>query len=46
MIAGPPAEAAAISCAGTVLSQPPMSTTASIGWAVIIASVSSDIRLR
>ena len=43
---GRPAEAAPISCAGTVLSQPPISTTASIGWARIISSVSIDIRLR
>ena len=35
-----------MSCAGTVLSQPPISTTASIGWARIISSVSIDIRLR
>ncbi len=41
-----PAEAAPISCAGTVLSQPPISTTASIGCARIISSVSIDIRLR
>ena len=45
-IAGRPAEAAPISCAGTVLSQPPISTTASIGWARIISSVSIDMRLR
>ena len=45
-IAGRPAEAAPISCAGTVLSQPPISTTASIGWARIISSTSIDIRLR
>ncbi len=45
-IAGMPAEAAPISCAGTVLSQPPISTTASIGCARIISSVSIDIRLR
>ena len=45
-IAGTSALAAAISCAGTVLSQPPISTTASIGWARIISSVSIDIRLR
>ena len=32
--------------AGTVLSQPPISTTASIGWARIISSVSIAIRLR
>ena len=45
-MAGRPAEAAPISCAGTVLSQPPISTTASIGWAPIISSVSIAIRLR
>ena len=45
-IAGTPAEAAPISWAGTVLSQPPISTTASIGWARIISSVSIAIRLR
>jgi hypothetical protein len=45
-IAGSPAEAAPISCAGTVLSQPPISTTASIGCARTISSVSIDIRLR
>ena len=45
-IAGMPAEAAPMSCAGTVLSQPPISTTASIGWARIISSVSIAIRLR
>ena len=45
-IAGRPAEAAPMSWAGTVLSQPPISTTASIGWARIISSVSIDIRLR
>ncbi len=45
-MAGNPAEAAPINCAGTVLSQPPISTTASIGWARIISSVSIDIRLR
>ena len=44
--AGMPADAAPISCAGTVLSQPPISTTASIGCARIISSVSIDIRLR
>ena len=41
-----PADTAPISCAGTVLSQPPISTTASIGCARIISSVSIDIRLR
>ena len=45
-IAGRPADAAPMSCAGTVLSQPPISTTASIGWAAIISSVSIAIRLR
>jgi hypothetical protein len=45
-IAGTSALAAPISCAGTVLSQPPISTTASIGWARIISSVSIAIRLR
>ena len=45
-MAGRPAEAAPISCAGTVLSQPPISTTASIGWAPIISSVSMAMRLR
>ena len=40
------AEAAPMSCAGTVLSQPPISTTASIGCAPIISSVSIAIRLR
>ena len=44
--AGMPADAAPISCAGTVLSQPPISTTASIGCARIISSVSIDMRLR
>jgi len=45
-MAGMPAEAAPINCAGTVLSQPPMSTTASMGWARIISSVSMAMRLR
>ncbi len=45
-IAGRPALAAPISCAGSVLSQPPISTTLSIGCARIISSVSSAIRLR
>jgi len=40
------AEAAPINCAGTVLSQPPISTTASIGCASSISSVSIDMRLR
>ncbi len=44
--AGRSAEAAPISCAGTVLSQPPTSTTASIGCARTISSVSIAIRLR
>ena len=44
--AGRPAEAAPINCAGTVLSQPPIITTASIGWARTISSTSIDIRLR
>ncbi len=43
---GTPAEAAPINCAGTVLSQPPISTTASIGCARTISSVSIDMRLR
>ncbi len=33
-------------CAGSVLSQPPITTIASIGWARIISSVSIAIRLR
>ncbi|MNH09880.1 hypothetical protein D3C79_693420 [compost metagenome] len=45
-IIGTLAEAAPINCAGTVLSQPPISTTASIGWARIISSVSMAMRLR
>ena len=45
-IAGTSALTAAMSCAGTVLSQPPISTTASIGWARIISSVSIAMRLR
>src|SRR5471032_2779435 len=45
-MAGTPAAAAPINWAGTVLSQPPISTTASMGWARIISSVSIDIRLR
>ena len=44
--AGRSADAAPISSAGTVLSQPPTSTTESIGWARIISSTSIDIRLR
>ena len=46
MTAGRSAEIAPISWAGTVLSQPPISTTASIGCARIISSVSIAIRLR
>ena len=38
--------AAAINCAGTVLSQPPISTAASMGWAPSISSVSMAMRLR
>jgi hypothetical protein len=45
-MAGRPADAAPISCAGTVLSQPPISTTESMGCARIISSVSIDMRLR
>ena len=37
---------AAMICAGRVLSHPPITTTASIGWARIISSVSIAIRLR
>ena len=44
--AGRSALAAAMSWAGRVLSQPPISTTESIGWARIISSVSIDMRLR
>lgn len=40
------ADAAAISSAGTVLSQPPSSTTASIGCAVSCSSTSMAMRLR
>ena len=43
---GRSAETAAMICAGRVLSQPPITTTASIGWARIISSVSIAIRLR
>src|ERR1041385_4501439 len=39
-------EAAAMICAGRVLSQPPITMMASIGWARIISSVSIAIRLR
>ena len=45
-MAGTPALAAAMSWAGTVLSQPPISTAASMGWARIISSVSIAMRLR
>ena len=45
-MAGISALAAAISWAGTVLSQPPIITTASIGWARTISSVSMAMRLR
>src|SRR3954454_16739262 len=38
--------AAAMIWAGKVLSQPPMTMTASMGWARIISSVSMAIRLR
>ena len=44
--AGLPALAAPMSRAGTVLSQPPISTTASMGWARMSSSVSIAIRLR
>ena len=43
---GTSALAAPISWAGRVLSQPPITTTASIGWARIISSTSMLIRLR
>ena len=45
-IAGRSTLAAAMSSAGTVLSQPPISTTESIGCARIISSASIAIRLR
>ena len=45
-MAGRPAETAAINWAGTVLSQPPTSTTPSIGCERIISSVPMAIRLR
>ncbi len=45
-MAGTSALAAPISSAGTVLSQPPTSTTESIGWARIISSASIAMRLR
>ena len=44
--AGTSADAAAIICAGIVLSQPPIRTTESIGCARSISSVSIAIRLR
>ena len=44
--AGTSADAAAMSCAGTVLSQPPTSTTASMGWARTSSSVAIAARLR
>ena len=44
--AGTPALAAPMSCAGTVLSQPPIRTTASIGCARTSSSVSMDIKFR
>src|SRR6516162_11168490 len=43
---GRSAEIAAMICAGSVLSQPPITIAASIGWARIISSVSIAIRLR
>jgi hypothetical protein len=43
---GRSAEIAAMICAGRVLSQPPITMIASIGWARIISSVSIAIRLR
>ena len=46
MMAGMSTLAAPISCAGTVLSQPPINTTASIGLARIDSSTSIAIRLR
>src|SRR3954447_8834443 len=42
-MAGSPAEAAPMSWAGTVLSQPPISTTASMGWAPITGSFGSRL---
>ena len=45
-IAGTSAEIAPISCAGTVLSQPPINTTASMGCARTISSTSIAMRLR
>lgn len=44
--AGTSADTAAITCAGTVLSQPPTSTAASIGWARRSSSVTIASRLR
>ncbi len=44
--AGTPADAAAIRCAGTVLSQPPTSTTASRGWERSCSSSAMAARLR
>ena len=46
MTAGRLADTAPINCAGSVLSQPPISTTESIGCARTMSSVSIDIRLR
>src|SRR5215471_20614351 len=43
---GKSADSAAMICAGKVLSQPPITMTASIGCARIISSVSIAIRLR
>ena len=45
-ITGTSALAAPINWAGKVLSQPPMTTAASIGWARIISSTSMLIKLR
>jgi hypothetical protein len=46
IMAGTFALIAPINSAGTVLSHPPISTAASIGWARIISSASIAIRLR
>ena len=46
MIEGMFADAAPISCAGVVLSQPHKSTTPSMGFAVMDSSTSIDMRLR
>ena len=46
MIAGRSTLAAPMSCAGTVLSQPPISTTESNGLARMVSSTSIAIRLR